>query len=56
MLFRLKTEDKSYDELEEIIKKDLISTLKSKGVDITNIHIDLKTGSVSLSLKICSRQ
>ena len=55
MLLRAKTEDKLYYELEEKIKKDLIATLQKKGVDISNIHIDLKTGNVNLSLKISDK-
>lgn len=52
MLFKTNDEDTLCGELEEKIKKDLISKLKMKGIDISRIHIDLKSGNLNLSLNI----
>lgn len=53
MLFNTKEEGCNLcGELEEKIKRDLISILKRKGLDISKIHVDLESGNVNLSLNI----
>ncbi len=53
MLFKNKTTDVNpYNEIEEKIKRELLATLERKGIDISKIHVDLRTGNVNVSLSI----
>lgn len=52
MLLKNKPNGNPYSEIEEKIKKELASTLERKGIDISNIHIDLSKGNINVSLNI----
>lgn len=52
MLLKNKPAENPYYEIEEKIKRELETTLERKGIDISKIHIDLKTGNLNLSLSI----
>jgi len=44
--------DGPYFELADKIRQELVLTLKKKGVNISDIHIDLKAGNVNVSMSI----
>lgn len=52
MLFRSTVIENVYSELEEKIKKDIVSSLQKKGVNISQVQIDLSSGSVNVSVSI----
>jgi len=40
------------DILQERIKRDIVSNLRKKGIDLSKIHIDLNTNSMNLTVCI----
>lgn len=52
MLFRKTNRDNKNECISEKIKKDLISTFERKGILISNIDIDTKSGNLNVSVSI----
>jgi hypothetical protein len=52
MFLRMGTCEDKEDSLAEQIKKDIITTLKNKGIHISMLEIDMKSDNLNISVAI----
>lgn len=52
MLFKIQTAEDKKESLAEQIKRDIVATLKSKGIHISMVEIDVQEDNLNVSVAI----